>query len=344
MSTTMPAAVWTATDTIELHDLDVPRPPEGWALVEVAYTGICGTDLSILHGKHPRARHGQVLGHEISGRVVQEAPTGPRAGSAVVVEPLISCGRCGACRRGDTHVCRELGLYGIDRPGSLARYVALPAEVLHGVPDGVDLRLATLVEPLAVAVHAVAMSGLREGDTVAVAGAGPIGILTALVARHAGAAHVVISEPSPVRRDLAERLGLTVVPADGTLTGTVLGLTDGDGADVVFDAAGHPAVLPDLTAAARVGGTVMVVAVHKEPGPVDLREVSFKELVVRGVRVYTTDDVRRAIELVADGSLGLDRLPTRAFRLEDTSQAFAAAGAADHLKVLVASHDEDADA
>src|SRR5690606_39010033 len=80
------------------------------------------------------------------------------------------------------------------------------------------------------------------------------------------------------------------------------------------------------------------------PGPVDLREVSFKELVVRGVRVYTTDDVRRAIELVADGSLGLDRLPTRAFRLEDTSQAFAAAGAADHLQVLVASHDEDADA
>lgn len=338
--TTMPAVLWTGDDTLELREVDVPQPPPGWALVEVAYTGICGTDLAIVHGKHPRARHGLVLGHEISGRVVQEAPTGPRAGSPVVVEPLISCGRCRACRRGDTHVCRELGLYGIDVPGSLARYVALPPEVLHEVPAGVDLRLATLVEPLAVAVHAVSLSGLRPGDTVAVTGAGPIGILTALTARHAGAERVIVSETSPARRRLAEQLGLTVVPAGATLTATALGLTDGEGADVTFDAAGHPAVAPDLTAATRAGGTVVIVAVHKEPTPLDLREVCFKELDVRGVRVYTTDDVRRAIELVTDGSLGLDRLPTRVFPLAEAAAAVSAAGAAEYLKVMVASHEE----
>lgn len=341
--TTMPAVVWTGDDTLELHQADTPQPPPGWALVEVAYTGICGTDLAIVHGKHPRARHGLILGHETSGRIVRAAPTGPPVGTPVVVEPLISCGRCLACRKGDTHVCRNLGLYGIDAPGSLARYVALPPEVLHEVPAGVDLRLATLVEPLAVAVHAVALSGLRPGDTVAVAGAGPIGILTALAARHAGARRVIVSETSPARRALAEQLGLTVVPPQGTLTATALELTDGEGADVTFDAAGHPAVAPDLTAATRVRGTVVIVAVHKGPAPVDLREVCFKELVVRGVRVYTTDDVLRAIELVADGSLGLDRLPTRAYPLADAATAVSAAGAAEYLKVMVASHDEDAD-
>ena len=341
--TTMPAVVWTDTDTLELREVDVPQPPPGWALVEVAYTGICGTDLAIVHGKHPRARHGLILGHEISGRVARAAPTGPQAGSSVVVEPLISCGSCRACRAGDTHVCRDLGLYGIDVPGSLARYVALPPEVLHEVPAGVDLRLATLVEPLAVAVHAVTLSALREGDTVAIAGAGPIGILTALTARHAGARRVIVSETSPARRALAEQLGLTVVPAQGTLTATALELTDGEGADVTFDAAGHPAVAPELTAATRVGGTVVIVAVHKEPTPVDLREVCFKELVVRGVRVYTSDDVRRAIGLVVDGSLGLDRLPTRTFPLSQAEQAVAAAGAAEYLKVLIMSHEENAD-
>jgi (R,R)-butanediol dehydrogenase / meso-butanediol dehydrogenase / diacetyl reductase len=337
--TTMPAVLWTGDDMLELRDVDVPQPPPGWTLVEVAYTGICGTDLAIVHGKHPRTRHGLILGHEISGRVVRAAPTGPQAGSSVVVEPLISCGHCRACRRGDTHVCRDLGLYGIDVPGSLARYVALPPEVLHEVPAGVDLRLATLVEPLAVAVHAVDLAGLREGDTVAVAGAGPIGILTALTARHAGAGRVIVSETSPARRALAERLGLTVVPARGTLTATALELTDGEGADITFDAAGHPAVALDLTAATRVGGTVVIVAVHKEPTPVDLREVCFKELVVRGVRVYTSDDVRRAIGLVVDGSLGLDRLPTRVFPLAEAATAVSAAGAAEYLKVMVASHE-----
>jgi 2-desacetyl-2-hydroxyethyl bacteriochlorophyllide A dehydrogenase len=240
-------------------------------------------------------------------------------------------------------VCRDLGLFGIDVPGSLARYVALPPEVLHEVPAGIDLRLATLVEPLAVAVHAVELSGLRRGDTVAVAGAGPIGILTALTARHAGAERVIVSETSRARRALAERLGLTVVPAGGTLTATALELTDGEGADVTFDAAGHPAVAPDLTAATRVGGTVVIVAVHKEPTPVDLRDVCFKELVIRGVRVYTSDDVRRAIGLVVDGSLGLDRLPTRVFPLSQATRAVSAAGAAEYLKVLISSHEEGAD-
>src|SRR5450759_4048603 len=222
---TMVAARWTAADEVRVADVPVPEVPEGWALVKVAYNGICGTDLAILHGKHPRATAPLIMGHEMSGWVEQAGATGPAAGTLVVVEPLISCGECRSCKNGLTHVCRQLALYGIDAPGGMAQYVALPPGVLHAVPDGVDPRTATMAEPLAVAVHAVELSGMQPGDTVAVYGAGPIGILTALVARHEGAAAVVITEPSPWRREVAARLGFTVVPEGSTMAATLAPLS-----------------------------------------------------------------------------------------------------------------------
>jgi len=236
----MEAAVWTATDQVKVTGVPLPEVPQGWALVKVAYNGICGTDLAILHGRHPRATAPLIMGHEISGWVERGGATGPAAGTLIVVEPLISCGGCRSCKNGLTHVCRRLGLYGIDAPGGMARYVALPPEVLHAVPDSVDPRTATLAEPLAVAVHALERSGMETGDTVAVYGAGPIGILTALVARHEGAAAVVITEPSPWRREVAAQLGFTVVAQGSTMAATLAPLTDGEGADTTFDSAAHP--------------------------------------------------------------------------------------------------------
>lgn len=341
----MPAAVWTGADRIDLQQVPVPDPPAGWALVEVDYDGICGTDLAIWHGAHPRAQAGLVPGHEIVGRVVRPGDSGPGEGALVVAEPLISCGTCRACRSGAAHVCRSLGLYGIDTPGAMARYVALPPQVLHEVPGHVDPRLAALAEPLAVAVHAVTLSGLVAGDLVAVAGAGPIGVLTALVARHEGAREVVISEPSPWRRQVAADLGLTVVPPDQTLTEAVLARTEGEGADITFDSAGHPAVAPELTTATRVLGRVVIVGVHKKPAPIDLRDICFKEQTLLGVRVYTTADVRAAIDLIATGTLPLDRFPTRSFVLDDVEAAFAAAAdGTGALKVLLTPDPRKADA
>src|SRR5450631_3795345 len=267
--TTMKAAIWTATDQVEVTDLPMPEVPEGWALVKVAYNGICGTDLAILGGKHPRATAPLVMGHEISGWVERAGATGPAAGSLVVVEPLISCGQCRSCKNGLTHVCRRLGLYGIDAPGGMAQYVALPPEVLHAVPDGVDPRTATLAEPLAVAVHAVERSAMVAGSIVAVYGAGPIGILVALVARHQGAAAVVITEPSPWRREVAARLGFTVVAQGSTIAQTLAPLTDDEGADTTFDCSAHPSVAAELAATTRVRGRIVVVGVYKAPAALD---------------------------------------------------------------------------
>ncbi|WP_166850933.1 zinc-binding dehydrogenase [Isoptericola sp. BMS4] len=337
MTREMQAAVWAGVDDVRVHDVPVPEVPEGWALVRVEYTGICGTDLAIVHGRHPRAQRGLVLGHEIAGRVESAGAGGPAAGARVVVEPLISCGTCRACRSGDTHVCTHLGLFGIDEPGGAAQFVALPPSALHEVPSHVAPVHAALAEPLAVAVHAVRRSGMEAGDVVAVFGAGPIGILTALVARHAGASQVIVSDPNSRRLSIAESMGLTVVPPGASMRDTAAELTGGDGADTTFDTAAHPSVAAELTDVTRVLGRIVVVGVYKEAPRVDLRAVCFKEQSFLGVRVYTRDDVRTAIDLIAADELALDLFPVSVYEMMHVSEALSAASSGDAgLKVLLA--------
>ena len=333
---TMRAAVWTGPDQIELQQLLLPEVPDGWSLVRSEYTGLCGTDFSILHGSHPRAAAPLVMGHEITGVVEVAAASGPPVGTRVAVEPLISCGRCEPCRRGATHVCRNLGLYGIDLPGSLAEYVALPAESLVPIGSKVPVLQAALAEPLAVAVHAVSQAGMTGGETVLIFGAGPIGVLTALVARSAGATRILVSEPSAERSAVAESLGFQTVPAGADPVRVIREATDGEGADLVFDTAAHPAVAAQLSAAAGVQSTIVLVGIYKAPAALDLQAIAFAEQHLVGVRVYTRADVERAVALIESDELDLGRVPVRVFPLEDTAAAFELATAASGvLKVLV---------
>jgi (R,R)-butanediol dehydrogenase/meso-butanediol dehydrogenase/diacetyl reductase len=328
--------VLTAPETLEFTDVDAPDIPEGWVLLRTELTGLCGTDFSILHGTHPRAVAPLIMGHEITGVVEVTAAGGPPVGTRCIVEPLISCGKCRACRDGATHVCRDLKLYGIDTPGSLAEFIAVPASSVVPVASSVSVELAALAEPLAVAVHAVARSGLTSGQNVVIFGAGPIGILTALVARHAGVDDIVVIEPSEARRLVAESLGFATVPPTVEPVGAVLSATGGDGADVVFDTAAHPTVAALVTKVVRVQGTVVVVGVHKQPVPVDLQALTFMETSFVGVRVYTRADVERAVELIEAGALGLERFPTQVFPLEEAAEAFQTALASTGvLKVFV---------
>ena len=334
--TTMRAAVWVGPEQMETSTVPVPQVPPGWCLVRTAYTGICGTDLAIWRGLHPRATAPLVPGHEISGWVAVAGAGGPAVGTLVVAEPLISCGGCGPCGSGASHVCTSLGLYGIDAPGGMAEYVALPTRVLHAVPAEVGPRAAALAEPLAVAVHAIARSDLRAGQVVAVYGAGPVGLLTALVARHNGAGAVVVSDPNPWRRQVAAGLGLTVVPEGSSMTEVLEPLTAGQGADRTIDAAAHPAVAAQLAGVTRVHGRITIVGVYEHPATPDLRAVCFKEQSISGVRVYTTADVRRAVELISAQTIDLAAFPTTAFDLARASDAFqAAAGGQGCLKVLL---------
>ena len=331
---TMQAVLWTGPDQLDVGEVPRARAAAGESLVRVELTGLCGTDFSILHGTHPRAAAPLIMGHEIVGRVCA-SERDDLIGRRVAVLPLISCGDCEPCLDGQAHVCVRLGLYGIDVPGGLAEFAVFPTERLLPLDETVSLRAAALVEPLAVAVHAVRRSSLTGGESVAVFGAGPIGILTALVARHYGAGFVVIVEPSEARRAVARELGFTVIAASDESAEEVRATMPG-GARIVFDTAAHPSVATQLPRAVAVRGTIVLVGVYKWPAELDLQAVTFAELSLIGARVYTTEDFRDAVRLVEGGTLGLERLPVVSFPLEETQAAFAEAlstGAA--LKVVV---------
>lgn len=309
--------------------------PEGWVTVQVSYTGVCGSDFPIVDGTHLRACLPLVMGHEITGVVQYPGggllPTGTR----VAVNPLLSCGNCGPCRSGLTHVCRNLRLLGIDAPGSLATHMAAPADNLVPFRSGVDPVQAALAEPLAVAVHAVRRSRLRAGEDAVVFGAGPIGLLVALVARHAGSPSVTVIEPSPGRRKAAEALGFAALEPDRLPDARQRG--DG-GPVVVFDCAGHPSVAAQITRSAPVHGRIIIVAIYHAAAAFDLRELAFAEQEVIGARVYAREDFVAAVRLIEEGALDLHRLPVSVLPLEEVSVAIAqarSAGAA--VKTLIQS-------
>ncbi|WP_329060763.1 zinc-dependent alcohol dehydrogenase [Streptomyces sp. NBC_01429] len=340
---TMRAVSWAGPGRLEEHEAPVPPVPPGRVLVEVTRVGVCGSDLAILRGQHARAEPGVILGHEFVGTVAASGTAdAPPVGTQVAVRPLIACADrgtvppCRACASGNAHVCAALGLYGVDEPGGLAGYVSVRAAAVHPVAPAVPPGLAALAEPLAVAVHAVARSGLTAGATVVVFGAGPIGLFTALVARRGGAGDVLIVEPNAWRREIAERYGFATLAAGDDTPALIRERTGGEGADLVFDSAGHPSVALQLTGAARIQGTIVVVGVYKTPPPVDLRTVNFAEHRLIGTRVYTRDDFITAIGLIETDELGLSTLPTRTFPLDEAADALAAAGGGEgSVKVLI---------
>jgi (R,R)-butanediol dehydrogenase/meso-butanediol dehydrogenase/diacetyl reductase len=318
----MAALVWAGGTSVTVEGRPRPVAGPGQVLVDVAYCGLCGTDLHICAGEHPRAEPGIVLGHEISGRLHTDGG-GLAAGTKVVVDPLLPCGGCRPCRGGRPHTCANLRLLGIDVPGGAAEQVAVAADRVLPVPDGADLRRLAFAEPLAVAVRAVRRSGLTLGEEVTVVGAGPIGLAVASCARLAGAARVLVAEPASARRRLAADLGFEAAAAPSGQ------------ADVVFDAAGHPAVAAGLADAVAPAGRVVLVGVYGAPATLDLRTVTFKEATLIGTRVYSREDVRVATEMVVGGAFDPEPLITSTVPLRRAPAAIADLGAGREVKVLV---------
>jgi 2-desacetyl-2-hydroxyethyl bacteriochlorophyllide A dehydrogenase len=306
-----------------LVDTAPPRlPTEDEVQVEVAFVGICGTDLHVVHGTMDhRVTFPQLLGHEMSGTIT-EVGAGVddfEVGEKVVVRPLISCNECPACLAGHRHICQRLVFLGIDAPGALQTHWTVPAHILHKVPAEVSLRTAALVEPLAVACHDVARAELVPGETVVVFGAGPIGLLISLLAQHRGA-RVLVTDVNAARLELAQGFGLEAVPEG--LAGAVERLTGETGADVVFEVSGSAPAIADATGVLRTRGRLVVVGIHSEPHPVDLLRVFWRELHLLGARVYEPQDFDEAIALTAENVLPLDRLVTSVVPLDDLSEAF----------------------
>ena len=332
------AAYYTGDGAIEVGDAVVDEPGPGQVQLAVSYTGICGTDLHILHGAMDgRVTRPAVLGHEMSGRVAEtgHAVTGWTVGDRVTVMPLAWCGACPACRAGHAHVCHHLNFIGIDSPGAMQSSWTVPAHLLVRLPDELSLRHGALVEPAAVAVHDVRRSRLRSGERAVVVGAGPVGLLIACVARETGA-DVVVVEIEQHRRTVAKELGLRVVDPTATdVAAYVEEWTAGAGADVAFEVSGAAAGVRTAVDVLAVRGRLVVVAIHPTPREVNLHRVFWRELEVLGVRVYQRTDFEEAVRLLTTGAVPADRLISAVVSLPDVSEAFAALESGSTVKVLI---------
>ncbi|MCM4080771.1 zinc-dependent alcohol dehydrogenase [Paractinoplanes hotanensis] len=324
-------AVVTAPGVVELRRAAALTPARGEAVVRMRMVGICGSDVHAVHGRHPFVSLPYSPGHEIVGVVESD-------GRRVVVEPIMSCGHCKYCLDGRYNLCATMAFFGCTTAfGGLADRFAVPADRLVPVPDELSDLHAVLIEPLSTPVHAVRLAGPDlTGRTVAVLGAGTIGLLTLAAARHAGASRIAVSDLSPDKRELALELGADSVH-DAAAPGLVRDIRDdlGTSADVVFDCVAVQSTVDQAIAIAVKGGTVMIVGVPAAPVTVPLPQIQDLQVRLQGSATYTREDIDQAIALLAAGAVDPARIVTARYPLDEIDEAFAAASSGRHVKVVV---------
>lgn len=328
----MKVATWRGGSAFTIDDAPEPVAGPGQVVVDVSAAGICGTDIHATQGLFPWTPP-LVLGHEYTG-VVQAVGRGVSRrllGRPVACEPSYGCGTCGDCHDGRISQCPRCV-----RVGGFAERVALPASCVHPLPRGLDPVTAALVEPAACCLGGVEMARVRRGATALVIGGGIMGLLTLVLARKHGARRLILSDPIEERRRIARRLGAGVVidPTRERLGERVLGLTAGRGADVVFEAVGKPELVAEAIALTRPRGHVQLVGVNPKGSRLDLDlwDVHYRELTLGGA-FGRGPAFRRA--LAALPRLGVRRLVTARFPLEDVAAAFAHASAGHGAKTVI---------
>ena len=313
---------------MRVEDVALPEWPEpGWARLRSRAIGICGSDLHVLAGHHPFVSYPVFPGHELVAEVesVGDGVDPSWTGKRVVLEPGLSCGHCRTCSRGDAHLCESLRVMGFQAPGGMADAFDAPVDRLHLLPPGMATEQGALVEPLAVATHAIRLAGPMRDRDVLVLGAGTIGVVCALVARADGARVLVVDPDDERRHGTSRQFGLEVAAEapDGAF-------------DVAFECVGLEAALRTAVGAVRKGGTVMVVGVHGHDASLQVGLVQDRELCLKGTLMYQREDVERAIALVRDGTVDLGPMIGARFPLGEATQAFAhAAGGGAVLKVIL---------
>ncbi|MCL2471369.1 MAG: 2,3-butanediol dehydrogenase [Propionibacteriaceae bacterium] len=322
----MRALVYYGKEDVRVEDIAEPGelgPHE--VRIRPFMSGICGTDLhEYLHGAifvptspHPLtgAQAPQVLGHEFGGEVLEIGPevTGIHVGDRASIMPLISCGKCYHCRRGNNQRCELTAFVGLSwRSGGLSEQAVVYDYQVAVVPDSVSDIQAAIMEPASVAAHAVEQSGMGPGDTVLITGTGPIGALTALYCYASGAGQIIMSEPNPARRTLVEALGVATIldPTSVDVPEAVRGMTGGRGADVAVECSGSAPGLVSAMSGVRPGGTVSQVGLHTGPATIDPIGLCVREINLIGSFCYPVYSFPRTISLVATGRYPLEKILT----------------------------------
>ena len=313
----MKALLYTQPMHSVFTEVDEAKAGHGQSLIEVAYCGICGSDMHAWRGHDERRIPPLVLGHEASGTVI----SGPDQGKKVVINPLMTCGQCPACSSGNTHLCPKRELIGMRLPGAFAQRVAINNENLVPLSDHLPLNHAALAEPLSCALHTVhlmmdaAKNPARDHDII-ILGGGTIGLLSALVLEHYGYTHIWVGETHPIRRQVLEKSCQATIydPSDNhpVLPKTI---------DVVIDSVGSGTTRIAACNLVKPGGIIIHIGLqNNEPG-LDARRITLQEITFKGVYCYRQSDFLEAVKLIEEGVISAgDWVQTRS--LVEGPQAF----------------------
>lgn len=336
----MKAVVYEGKGKFELKDMPVRQPEAGEVVLKLAYCGICGSDLHMAKGEWDERikTFPRVIGHEASGEIVQlgSGVTDWKIGDRVVVRPLKSCGYCPACLSENENVCKDVKYLGIEIDGAFQNYWTVPADILHHCPEEVSLKHAALVEPLAVACHAVQRSGIRKGGTAVVIGGGPIGLMTAIVLKTRGV-RVVVSELSQLRLENCRKFGIeTLDSTKESIEDFVEQITNGYGVDAVFEASGSQGGFSQAPHLCHPNGKIIMVATYGKPMQLVTTPLHFKQLELVTTRAYQKKDFDEALDLMKKKAFDCDALISRVMPLEQLEEAMQACMAgADVVKILM---------
>jgi threonine 3-dehydrogenase len=326
---------------LRLQDVPVPEIGINDVLIRVHKTGICGTDLHIESWDpwaaktiHPPL----VVGHEFVGEVVEVGSnvTDFHPGELVSGEGHVTCGRCRHCLAGQRHLCVNTVGLGVNRDGAFAEYVALPmTNVWHHVP-GIDEEVAAIFDPFGNAVH-TALAFEVLGEDILITGAGPIGLMASAVARHAGARHIVVSEPNAFRRDLALRMGATAAidPRERELADVQRELGMVEGFDIAFEMSGNATALRSAIANMAHGGRIAILGIPTAEISLDVNSIVFNQLTLRGIYGREMYETWYKMRVLIQSGLDIRPAITHRFGFRDFEAAFAAARSGDSGKVIM---------
>lgn len=308
-----------------IQEVEIPKvvnPND--VLVKVKRVGICGSDMHIYHGTNPLATLPRVVGHEVAGEVVEIGSdvSHVKVGDHVVVEPIRYCGECFACRKGQPNVCASLSVFGVHEDGGMREWFVLPEKQLHPVKADIPWDEIVMAEPYTIGAQAMFRGDVREGQTVFIQGAGPIGICILKLAKISGAS-VIISDLSEERLAFAKDNGadeIINVKEENTVE-AVKRWTNGEGANVVIDAVCLPSTFELSVEVASEAGNIVVLGFDERPSSISQLPITKKELTIKGSRLQTYQ-FPKVVELLNKGILRNDGLITHTFPLEQVEEAF----------------------
>ncbi len=309
--------IMTEPGKIEFREIPVPEPGEGEVLVKIMEIGVCGSDIHVYHGTHPFTSYPITQGHEVSGLVEKLGPGVEhlKIGQKVTIQPQVVCGECYPCAHGKYNLCEKLKVMGFQTTGVASEFFAVDAGKVTPLPEDMSLEEGAMIEPLAVAVHAVRQAGDVVGKDICVLGAGPIGNLVAQTARGLGARKVMVTDVSEIRLQKAKDVGAdvcvnTVKEDFGEAFVSCFGP---DKADVIYDCAGNDATMGQAIKYARKGSVIILVAVFGKMASIDLAVLNDHELDLNTSMMYRNEDYIKAIELVNGGKVQLKPLISQRF-------------------------------